>query len=78
MVLRPFLNCGEKMKNYTYPKECFSINETNTKNAKAAFERKYDAWYAMAEKMYPNYLSMSLRERIDIRNSIDNAIGYHI
>ena len=66
------------MRDYPYPKECFSINETNTRNAKAEYERKYDAWCKKAELMYPNYHEFDIRERMRVRDSINKAIGYSL
>lgn len=66
------------MKDYPYPKECFSINESNTKNAKAEYERKYDAWYKKAEEMYPNYHDLDLRERLKVRDIINKVVGYSV
>jgi hypothetical protein len=50
-----------------YPKECYSINETNTKIAKKAYEDQQNRMYAWIETNYPNYYSLDLQEKMRIR-----------
>lgn len=61
-----------------YPKECFSINEIVTENAKREYEMKRKLWYDKAEELYPNYWNLNLRERIKIRDEINNAVGFSL
>lgn len=61
-----------------YPKECFSINEIATENAKREYEMKHKLWYDKAEELCPNYRSLNFRERIKIRDEINNAVGFSL
>lgn len=61
-----------------YPRECFSINEDVTRNKKSEYERQLDLWYAKALQMYPNYFEMSLRERMNICDSISESVGFDV
>ena len=61
-----------------YPKTTFSINMTTTQHAKDEYEKKYKNWYQKAEELYPNYWNLSLRERMKVRDTINEAVGYSI
>lgn len=61
-----------------YPRECFSINETQTRMAMLEYERKYNNWYKNALELYPNYYNMDLREKLKIDEEIDKVVGYSI
>ena len=61
-----------------YPKECFSINEIVTRNAKAEYDKKKKLWYKEAERLYPNYWNIDIRERIKLRDIISESIGFYI
>ena len=61
-----------------YPKECFSINEIATRNAKREYDIKKKLWYKEAERLYPNYWKMHLKERIKVRDIISMEIGFYI
>ena len=61
-----------------YPKECFSINEIATRNAKHEYDIKKKLWYKEAERLYPNYWKMNLKERIKVRDIISMEIGFYI
>jgi len=61
--------------NY-YPKECFSINEIATRNAKREYDKKKELWYKEAERLYPNYWNIDIRERIKLRSIISKSIGF--
>lgn len=61
-----------------YPRECFSINEIATQNAKREYDMKRKLWYDKALEMYPNYFEMSLRERMNIRDSISESVGFDV
>ena len=61
-----------------YPKECFSINEIATENAKREYEMKRKLWYDKAEELYPNYFEMNVRDRLKAREVISNEIGFRI
>lgn len=66
------------MRTYHYPKECFGINETLTKRNMEQYEQKVDKWYEVAERMFPNYFKMNLRERLKVKDLINNTVGYSI
>lgn len=61
-----------------YPKECFSINEIATRNAKAEHDKKKKLWYKEAERLYPNYWDIDIRERIKLRDVVSESIGFYI
>lgn len=61
-----------------YPKECFSINETATRNAKAEYDKKKELWYKEAERLFPNYWDIEIRERIELRDIVSESIGFYI
>lgn len=61
-----------------YPKECFSINETATRNAKAEYDKKKKLWYKEAERLFPNYWDIEIRERIELRDIVSESIGFYI
>ena len=61
-----------------YPKEYFLINETATRNAKAEYDKKKKLWYKEAERLYPNYWNIDIRERIKLRDIVSESIGFYI
>lgn len=61
-----------------YPRECFSINEIATQNAKREYDMKRKLWYDTAEKMFPNYYKTNLRERQPMRKAVDEAVGFSL
>lgn len=61
-----------------YPKECFSINEITTRNAKAEYDKKKELWYKEAERLFPNYWDIEIRERIKLRDIVSESIGFYI
>ena len=61
-----------------YPKEVFHINEDMTKANMREYEIKYEKWHRKAEELYPNYYSMTLKERCKVRRIIDEAVGFSI
>jgi hypothetical protein len=61
-----------------YPKECFSINETATRNAKAEYDKKKKLWYKEAERLFPNYWDIEIRERIELRDIVSESVGFYI
>lgn len=61
-----------------YPKECFSINEFATQNAKREYDMKRKLWYDTAEKMFPNFYKTNLRERQSMRKAVDEAVGFSL
>ena len=63
---------------YPPPRELFSIDETQTRRNLEEWERKVDRWYQKAEELFPNYHSMKVRERLAVRNEIDEAVGYSL
>lgn len=62
----------------TYPKELFSINEYSTRCNLAEYDRKRENWYKAAEKLFPDYFKMGLRERMKKREVINEYVGYSI
>ena len=61
-----------------YPRECFGINETVTENAKREYDMKRKLWYDTAIKMYPNYFEIDIKERMKIREIINDSVGFRI
>lgn len=61
-----------------YPKECFSINETATRNAKSEYDKKKKLWYKEAERLFPNYWDIEIRERIELRDIVSESVGFYI
>ena len=61
-----------------YPKECFSINEIVTRNAKAEYDKKKKLWYKEAERLFPNYWDIEIRERIELRDIVSESVGFYI
>lgn len=61
-----------------YPPELFSINENQTRRNIREYDRKYNLWHQTAERLYPNYHKMPIRERIAARATIDAAAGFSI
>lgn len=62
----------------TYPKELFSIREDATRNNLAEHDRKRQAWYDAAEKLYPDYFKRELRDRLALRETINKYVGYSL
>ena len=61
-----------------YPRECFSINEITTQNAKREYDMKRKLWYDKALKMYPNYFEINFKDRIKLRDIISEEVGFRI
>ena len=61
-----------------YPKECFSINEVATCNAKREYDKKKKLWYKEAERLFPNYWDIEIRERIKLRDIVSESVGFYI
>lgn len=61
-----------------YPKECFSGNIAATKAAKAAYDRKREEWYRVAEELFPDYFKLDFRLRLKARDVINYYVGYSI
>lgn len=61
-----------------YPKELFSINESATAENIRQYDRKREEWYRAAEKLFPDYFKMNLRQRMEKREEINNYVGYAI
>lgn len=66
------------MRTYYYPKECFGINETITRQRKKEYEQRVDKWYEVAESIFPNYFKMDFKERLKARAVVNNTVGYSI
>jgi muramidase (phage lysozyme) len=61
-----------------YPRECFSINEIATQNAKREYDMKRRLWYDKAIEMYPNYFEINFKDRIKLRDIISEEVGFRI
>lgn len=61
-----------------YPKELFSIREDATRNNLADYDRKRQAWYDAAEKLFPDYFKRGLRNRLALRETINEYVGYSL
>ena len=59
-----------------YPRSCYSYNEIATRNAKREYDKKKELWYKEAERLYPNYWNIDIRERIKLRSIISESIGF--
>lgn len=59
-----------------YPRSCYSYNEIATRNAKREYDKKKKLWYKEAERLYPNYWNIDIRERIKLRSIINESIGF--
>lgn len=59
-----------------YPRSCYSYNEIATRNAKREYDKKKKLWYKEAERLYPNYWNIDIRERIKLRHIISESIGF--
>lgn len=62
----------------TYPKDMFSIREDVTRKNMEEYDKKKKIWYDAAEKLYPNYFQMGLRERLEHREEINNYVGFKL
>ena len=61
-----------------YPKECYSTNETVTRNRMKEYDIRVKNWYNKALSLYPNYHHLGLKDRLAIRDKINNIMGYRI
>ena len=61
-----------------YPKSCYSIREDITRKNREEYDRKREAWWDKAEEMYPGFCSRPLIERLNLRESINEAVGYSL
>ena len=59
-----------------YPRSCYSYNEITTRNAMREYDEKKRIWYKEAERLYPNYWNIDIRERIKLRSIISESIGF--
>lgn len=59
-----------------YPRSCYSYNEITTRNAMREYDKKKELWYKEAERLYPNYWNIDIRERIKLRSIISESIGF--
>ena len=59
-----------------YPRSCYSYNEITTRNAMREYDKKKKLWYKEAERLYPNYWNIDIRERIKLRSIISESIGF--
>lgn len=71
------MNNSKYSRRY-YPPELFSVNEDQTRRNIREYDRKYNLWHQTAERLYPNYYTMPIRERIAARATIDAATGFSI
>ena len=68
----------EYKKPVIYPKELFCIDKDITRKNLEWYDRRVSEWYATAERLYPNYFQLGLRERMALKPKIDKAAGYSI
>lgn len=61
-----------------YPKRCYSINETVTRNAMREYDEKKRIWYQELERICPNYYQLNLKERIPIRAKVSEIVGFDL
>ena len=62
-----------------YPRELFSINETQTRKNLREYDRRREAWYKKAEEMFPDYFKANVIKRMtEYRPQVDAALGYSI
>lgn len=61
-----------------YPKHCYSINETATRNAMREYDEKKRIWYQELERICPNYYQLNLKERIPIRAKVSEIVGFDL
>lgn len=59
-----------------YPKELFSINETQTRRNIAAYDAQQDRIYNECLRICPNYSNMDLKARRSIRKYVENHLIY--
>ena len=62
----------------SYPKELFSIREDATRRNLADYDNKRKIWYDAAEKLYPDYFKRNLRERLAVRETINDYVGFSL
>ncbi len=61
-----------------YPRRVFSINEDVTRRNMEFYNHQVDRWYAIAEQLYPNYFKLGLRDRLSLKQKIDEVTGYSL
>ncbi len=61
-----------------YPRRVFSINEDVTRRNMEFYDHQVDRWYAIAVQLYPNYFKLGLRDRLSLKQKIDEAAGYSL
>ena len=59
-----------------YPKELFSINETQTRRNMAAYEAQQDCIYNECLRICPEYNSLSLKQSHGIRKYAEHKLIY--
>lgn len=66
------------MRKPFYPRELFSIRQDQTQRNLGNYDRMVANWYDAAEKLFPDYFKMGLRERMEKRKIISDYVGYEI
>lgn len=61
-----------------YPKSVYCANETITRNNMKEYNVKRKIWYDTAEKLYPNYYQMGLKERLKAIAHINETCGFNL
>ena len=61
-----------------YPKWCFVANENITRNNMKKYDEMTEKWHKKALELYPNYFKMNFKERLKIKDEINEAVGYSI
>ena len=54
-----------------YPKELFSIREDVTRENIRKYEAERDRLYKKCEELYPDFWSLSFRERMKIKKKVE-------
>ncbi len=61
-----------------YPSWVFSIRTDITAENMKKYDRMKKKWYETAEKLFPDYHKMNLRERLAVKDQIDKAAGFSL
>lgn len=66
------------MGGFAYPSWVYSNREDITAANMKKYDRMKKKWYETAEKLFPDYHKMNLRERLAVQDQIDKAVGYSL
>ena len=59
-----------------YPSWVYSIREDITEKNMKEYDRMKKKWYETAEKLYPDYWKMNLKERLKVQDKVNEAAGF--